>query len=419
MGDEPAVDRNGELPAAAGGTPAKTVPYGREPKYRMESELQHLREALEQDTLFYAHGEKVSRLEREFAKMHGVRFAVACSSGTAAVHAAMIATGLSPGDEVITAPITDMGALIPILFQGGVPVFADVDPRSYTLSSEAVEQAITSRTRAVLAVHLVGNACDMHALRGICDRNGLVLIEDCAQAWGCMYDGKPVGAWGRVGCFSLNEFKHISCGEGGLCATDDAETARRLRLATDKGYERDAAATERAPRFLATNSRMTELQAAVALVQLEKLEGQISRRRRWCMGLSEKLQSTEGITIPATVPKCDPSWWFYILRVVPEVLGAGAGAFADALQQEGLAAAQDYVRQCVYEYPVFTGHSAFSRGTHPYTARDYGKGLCPTAEAVLDTAVALPINAGYTERDLDETALGIRKVAKWLRDKSQ
>src|SRR5439155_23388633 len=127
----------------------------------------------------------------------------------------------------ITAPITDLGTLIPILFQGAIPVFADLEPTTYTLSPKSVEAAVTPQTKAVLAVHLGGNACDLDALGAICDRHGLALIEDCAQALGCEYGGRPIGAIGRVGCFSLNEYKHISCGDGGIVITDDEDLAVR------------------------------------------------------------------------------------------------------------------------------------------------------------------------------------------------
>ena len=203
-----------ELPAIAGGTPAKQTPYGSERRYG-EEELGELEEALNQGTLFYAQGKKVHQLETEFAAKNGVAFAVATSSGTATLHAALIAAGISPGDEVIVSPITDMGSVVPILYQGAVPVFADLHPHTYTLDPAAVEAAITPQTRAVLAVHLAGNACAMDELTAIARRHDLAVIEDCAQAFGATYRGQPIGAIGVIGCFSYNEFKHISCGDGG------------------------------------------------------------------------------------------------------------------------------------------------------------------------------------------------------------
>lgn len=404
---------NADAPAIAGGEPAKRTPYGREKRYGQE-ELRELEEALDQGTLFYAQGKKVRKLEEAFASQNGVRFAIACSSGTAAIHSALIAIGLSPGDEVITSPITDIGTVVPILYQGGVPVFADLEPDSHTLSPESVRVAITPRTRAVLAVHLWGNACNLTALREICDERGLILIEDCAQALGSVYNGRPIGTIAPIGCFSLNEYKHIACGDGGIVLTDDAETAARLRLATDKCYNRQADAVSRMPVFLANNYRMTELQAAVAVAQLPKLESIVARRRAWCGALSERLQTVPGISLPRPTDGCNPSWLFYMLRVVPEELNADADQFAEALRAEGLPAGAHYIGRCLYEYPIFAQRSAFACGEHPFAQGRYEQGLCPEAEAILQTCVMLTINEAYTQADLDETAQAINRAARWF-----
>lgn len=405
----PEVDR----PAIEGGPPAKTVPYTRAERYG-EPELAHLREALEQGTLFYAQGAKVRGFEEAFAQANSVPHAVACSSGTAAIHAALIALGISPGDEVITSPITDMGTVIPILFQGAVPVFADLDPGTYNLDPDAVEAAITERTRAVIAVHLAGNACNLNALRQICGRRGIALVEDCAQALGCHYNGEPIGTFGEIGCFSLNEFKHISCGDGGIAVTRDSSLARRLRLATDKAYNRSPEAAERNPAFLAGNYRMTELQGAVALAQMERLPGIVARRRAWCTRLTEQLAALPGLRLPAPTPGCEPSWWFYMLRVLPEALGADAEEFAAALRAEGLPASSHYIGVPVYLYPLFTEKRATPRGTHAYYERDYRKGLCPVSEQILETCVVLAINEGYTDADLQETVAGFHRVCNYF-----
>jgi dTDP-4-amino-4,6-dideoxygalactose transaminase len=403
-----------DFPAIAGGTPVKTTPYGKERRYG-EEVLQELREALDQGTLFYAHGRKVRQLEEAFALHVGARFAIACSSGTAGIHAALIAGGISPGDEVITAPITDMGTVIPILYQGAVPIFADLDPQTITLSPESVEAAITPRTKAVLAVHLWGNACDLDRLRELCDRHNLLLIEDCAQALGSSYKGCTVGTRGAIGCFSLNEFKHISCGDGGIVVTDDPELATRLRLATDKAYSRDPNVTVRLPAFLAGNYRITELQGAVALAQLRKLDSIVERRQNWCRELNRRLRGLPGLILPTATQGCDPSWWFYPMQVVPDELGADADTFAAAVKAEGVPVGAHYIGVCVYEYPVFTQHSAFERGEHPYVRQEYRKGLCPNAERILRDLVILSVNEAYTKEDLDQTELAIRRVQGWFR----
>jgi perosamine synthetase len=411
-----ALDR----PAVAGGEKAKQTPYGSATRYG-EEEMNELREALEQNTLFYTQGRKVTQLETEFAANIGVRFAIACSSGTAAIHAACIALDISPGDEVIVSPITDMGTLVPILYQGAIPVFADLTPHGYTLDTASVEALITARTRAVIAVHLGGNACDLAALRALCDSQHLALIEDCAQALGCQYlntrtpehPTRPVGAFGQVGCFSLNEFKHISCGDGGIIVTDDADLAHRLRLGTDKCYDRRPGVVDRQPSFLANNYRMTELQAAVGRAQLRKLDDIVERRRHWCNALATQLGGTPGLALPQPTPGCTPSWWFYMFRVAPE-LRANADTFAAALQAEGVRCGAHYIGSPVYRYPIFRDHSAFARGGHPYEARDYTREWCPVAEAILDTCVMITVNEAFTETDVREVAHAVRRAAAWF-----
>jgi dTDP-4-amino-4,6-dideoxygalactose transaminase len=323
---------------------------------------------------------------------------------------------------VIVTPITDMGSIIPILFQGAVPVFADLDPHTYNLSPQSVRERITPKTKAILAVHLAGNACDLTALKAIAEEHKLLLIEDCAQAFGCEYDGKPVGTFGRAGCFSFNEYKHISCGDGGILITDDDALAKRLRLATDKCVGRSGAPKDRQPTFLANNYRMTELQGAVALAQLDKLTGVVERRRSWCSRLQDGLKDLgPGVSLPAVTPKCSPSWWFYMVRVDPPQLGGkDADAFVAAMKAEGIPMGAHYIGAPIYEFPLFTNHSAFDHGTpHPYATFDYKPGLCPVAEAILKTCVMLTINEGFTDDDLDATVKAFRRVVPWMRGKEK
>ncbi|MFT3789314.1 MAG: DegT/DnrJ/EryC1/StrS family aminotransferase [Tepidisphaeraceae bacterium] len=256
------ADESGK-PAIAGGTPAKSTPFTREKRYGPD-ELRELAEALDQGSLFFIHGQKVRSLETEYAAVCNAKHGIATSSGTASVHAALMAVGVSPGDEVIVPPITDMGSIAPILWQGAIPVFADLDPHTYNLDPTSIAKNLSSKTRAVLLVHLAGNACDMHAIADVLKGRDVALIEDCAQAHGTRYDDKPVGTFGVAGCFSFNEFKHLSCGDGGVVVTNDDAMAARLRLAVDKCYNRDAKALVRSPTFLGNNYRMTELQGAVA-----------------------------------------------------------------------------------------------------------------------------------------------------------
>ena len=405
-----------DVPAIAGGKPIKTTPFTKLPRYG-EEELTELREAIAQQNLFYAGGKKVKELEKQFATLRGATHAVACSSGTAAIHSATMAVGISPDDEVIVPCITDMGTILPVMWQGAVPVFADLDPKTYNLDPKAVEAAITDKTKAIIAVHLAGNPCDLTALKQIADKHKLILIEDCAQAHGCHYNEKPVGIVGQIGCYSFNEFKHIACGDGGIAITSDDKLAQRLRLATDKCYDRSAGVAQRQGPFMANNYRMTELQGAVALAQVRKLDSIISRRQSWCGRLTKRLANLPGLQLPAVQERGSHSYWFYMMRVDPQVLGAKADDFAKAISKEGVPCSAHYIGQPIYKYPLFVNHSAFSRGEHHYSRVDYTKVKNATAEAILETCVILPVNESYSDADLEDTVKAFERVVTYFQAK--
>ncbi len=368
-----------EKPAIAGGVPAKQTQWGSEPRFG-EEELQQLKEALDQGTLFYALGKKVRQLERDFAEKSSVGFAVACTSGTAAIHAAMIALGISPGDEVIVTSVTDMGSLIPILYQGGVPVFADLHPYSYEMLPEAVEAAITPQTRAVLAVHLWGNACDLNALQQVCARRNLALVEDCAQALGCRYDGKPIGTIGRIGCFSLNEYKHINCGDGGLVITDDPDLAHRLRLATDKCYDRGAGPHAGAilslwqlsyDRVAGSRGRCSTAEAGQHCGAPAHLVLGTQRAAPGAGGAHASRGDAGLRALLVVLSHADG----------PGSVGSGPADVRTGAPRRGADRRRRIPRAPVYEYPIFTDHSVFARGSHPYERRQYAPGALPNHRA--------------------------------------
>ncbi len=201
------------------------------------SELKLVREALLSQNLFSMDGYMVSGFEKEFAEAYGAAYAVASTSGTAAIHTALGALDLNAGDEVITAPITDLGTIIPILYQNCIPVFADIDA-TYQMDSADVEKKITSRTKAIIAVHLFGNTCDMDAMAAVAKRHGIPLIEDCSQTHMTEYKGKFVGTIGDIGCFSFQQSKHMTTGDGGMTITSNKKYFDRMKLFVDKGYAR-------------------------------------------------------------------------------------------------------------------------------------------------------------------------------------
>jgi len=250
--------------AIHGGVPVITPDLVPEMQRRWgEPELESLRQAVEQPTLFYFNNKSTGRMLEKFRSMYPLEHVMPCSSGTASIHIALCAAGIAPGDEVITTPITDMGTVVGILLQQAVPVFADLGAHTYNLDPKDVEAKITSRTKAILAVHLCGNPCDMDALQKLATKHRLVLIEDCAQAWGARFRGRPVGTVGDIGCYSLNDFKHISCGDGGIVGSNNPKFGNLLQPFGDKGYDR--VNQVRSSELLATCYRMSELQSAFAV----------------------------------------------------------------------------------------------------------------------------------------------------------
>ena len=405
--------------AVHGGTPTKTVPYGTGKRFGAE-ELEQLRQALEQNTLFYWAGTKVKEFNHRFATRYGMPHCVAASSGTAAIHVALATAGVTVGDEVITTPITDMGSLIGILYQNAVPVFADLDPRTYNLDPQAVERAITPRTKAILVVHLAGNPADMDGILAVARRHGLKVVEDCAQSYLCEYKGKLAGTIGDLGCFSLNDFKHISAGDGGMVLLrDEAQYRTALRFA-DKNYDRlanDPAGLRRIP-YLAPNYRMTELQGAVAIAQLNRLDEICRKRTAYGDALTAGIADLPGILTPRVLDGCRSTYWFYMLRLDERAAKASRNDFAAALKAEGVPCKAGYIPTCVYEYDLFQNLQAHPGSHWPFdvqgrSAPQYGKGLCPVAEEILRTAIAIPVNEFYTTQDLQETIGAFRKVSAW------
>jgi dTDP-4-amino-4,6-dideoxygalactose transaminase len=234
-----------------------------------ETERERLQSMLGQESLLYWNGPQTTALIERVRSITTLKHVMTCSSGTAALHIAVNAAGIGPGDEVITSPITDIGTVIGVIYQQGVPVFADLGASTYNLDPASVEKLITPKTKAIIAVHLTGNPCDMLALKVIADKHNLVLIEDCAQAWGANYRGQPIGTVGHIACWSLQDSKHVTCGDGGIVASNDDRFGPLLQPLGDKGTNRSKPAPSE---LFATNYRMSEPQAAVAAAQLDRLE---------------------------------------------------------------------------------------------------------------------------------------------------
>jgi dTDP-4-amino-4,6-dideoxygalactose transaminase len=378
-----------------------------------EPERERLNAMLGQDSLLYWKGPQTTLLLERFRKVCPVKYAMSCSSGTAALHIAVAAAGIGPGDEVITSPITDIGTVIGVIYQQGVPVFADLGASTYNLDVADVERRITPRTKAIIAVHLCGNPCDLHALKTLADKHRLVLIEDAAQAWGAKYRGQPIGTIGHITCFSLQNSKHITCGDGGVVGSNDERFGPLLQKFGDKGFDRVKGGMFE---LFATNYRMSEPQAAVAAAQLERLESIVSKRARLGNLLTEKLNGLSGVLPHEVHPEDRCGYWFYFFRLKPGSFKCDRAEFVKALTAEGAPASAGYIPVPLHRNPVFLQHGFFA-GRWPVrefglTKMDYAKHQTPEAEAILQTGIRITIHEAMTEEYITSVAGAIRKVAR-------
>jgi dTDP-4-amino-4,6-dideoxygalactose transaminase len=374
-------------------------------------EEKQLEAMLQQNSLFYWKGPQTELLTQRFREVCPLKYVQTCSSGTAAIHIAVAAAGIGLGDEVITSPITDIGTVIGVLYQQAVPVFADLGAGTYNLDVADVQRRITPRTKAIIAVHLTGNPCDLDALKALADRHKLILIEDCAQAWGAQYRGRPIGTIGHFGCFSLQNSKHITCGDGGVVGSSDERFGPLLQKFGDKGGNRvkwggfDA---------FATNYRMSEPQAAVAAAQLTRLEEIVAKRARLGSLLTERIADLPGIIPHDVHPEDRAVYWFYMFRMRPDAFRCGRSEFVRALLAEGASVRGGYIKVPLYREPVFQNH-AFFAGRWPVkemglTTMDFTKHQCPEAEETLVTNIRVPIYEYMTEQYILGVASAIRKV---------
>lgn len=374
-------------------------------------EMELLADVIASGTLNSTKGTAVSAFERALAKMLGVKHVVACASGSAAVHCAIAALDPEPGDEIITTAITDMGALAPILYQGAIPVFADVDPLTCNVTAATVAARITPRTRAIVATHLFGNPCEIAELRALADEHKIMLIEDCAQSYLATVDGKKVGTWGDIACFSLQQGKHITTGEGGFVATNDVALARRMFLFVNKAWGYGDAQPDHY--FLALNYRITELQGAVGLAQLPKLQDCVDNRASLAQALTEQIGDIPGITTPAIAANATHVYWKYIVMVDPAVIPGGAVAVGAKLREHGIASAPRYIQKPAFQCAVFRDRVTFGKSEWPFTladrsAVDYDPARFPGTFRALEHVLVLPWNERYTDDHVAYIATALR-----------
>jgi len=399
--------------AIEGGQPYRKEPFPARAPFG-EEEIALVAEAIRSQNLFAPSGDKVKALEEAFAELYGTKYAIASASGTSAIHTAIAAINPNPGDEIITAPITDAGSIAPILFQGCIPVFADVD-ETYNMDPADVERKITDRTAAILLVHLFGNAARVDAIQEIARRHGIPLIEDCSQAHVIKYKGRYLGTWGDIGTFSFQQSKHMTTGDGGMTITNREDLAERMTRFRDKGWVRKPGSRHYV--LLGLNYRMTELQGAVGLAQIKKVRDVVERRMRLGHYLTEMISDIEGITPAPVTEGSEHGYWLYALRVDAWPVER----FAAALSREGVGVGVGYTGEPIYLcMEPLTKRQTFGNTAYPldgaYGGRviEYTRGLCPRAEDVLDHMITIGIHEHYTEKDIEDVAGAIRKVAELL-----
>jgi dTDP-4-amino-4,6-dideoxygalactose transaminase len=383
-----------------------------------DEEIAAVSEAIRSGVLTSTKGTFVSELEKRFAAMVGAKHALACTSGTSAIHVAIGAIDPEPGDEIVTTAITDMGALTPIVYQGAIPVFCDVDPVTCNVTAAAIEPCLSDRTRAIVVTHLFGNPCEMGPIMELANARGIPVIEDCAQAFLAECDGKYVGRHGAIGCFSLQQGKHITTGEGGILVTDDDDLARRAFLHVNKAWGYGDEKPDHY--FLALNYRMNELTGAVALAQLPKLKGVVEARVATAKMLTERLKGVAGVGTPRVAPGAVHTYWKYCLTVDGNVVEGGSPGLGAQLREKGIACAPRYVVKPAFRCQVFAEQRTFGDSRWPFTmarpeAVDYSEARFRGTFAGLRDVLVLPWNEKYGREHVEYIADAVVGAAADLR----
>ena len=395
-----------EKPAIAGGTPVRNTKLFYGHQYIDEADVKAVTEVLTSDYLTC--GPKVTELENRLCELTGAKYAVACSNGTAALHIAAMAAGLQEGDELITTPITFAASANCALYCGAKPVFADINPNTYNIDPKSVQEKITEKTKAVVAVDFTGQAVELEPLLAMCHEKGIVLIEDGAHSIGTKYKGKMVGSIADMTTFSFHPVKTVTGGEGGAVLTNSDELYEKLVLYRTHGITREANLREREPHGpwyyeqvdLGYNYRLTDIQCALILSQLDKLELFQARRKEIVERYNQAFMEVPELFVQQEIPESDTTRHLYILRIRPEKLTIDRKGFFEALGAENICCNVHYI-------PVYY---------HPYYEKlGYKKGICPNAEKLYDEILSLPLYYSLTDQDVEDVICAVKKIAAFYR----
>jgi perosamine synthetase len=390
----------GKNPASKQRTAQSLIPYGRQ--WIDEEDIQAVVEVLRSDWL--TTGPKVEEFEEAFAQYVGAKFAVAVSSGTAALHAAMHTLNIRPGDEVIVPPMTFAATANSVVYHGGTPVFADVDPATLLIDPEQVEKKISPRTKAIVGVDYAGQPCNWDALGVIARNRSIMLVADSCHALGAAYKGKKVGSLADLTVFSFHPVKHITTGEGGMITTEDPEFATRLRAFRNHGINSDHRQREKKGSWyyemidLGFNYRLTEFQSALGLTQLRKLPEWLARRRAIARCYDSALAELPHLESLAVQRDVRHAYHLYVVKIDPDGLGKSRADLFRELRLEGIGVNVHYI-------PVHL---------HPYYRRTFntGPGLCPKAESAYGRILSLPVFPKMERQDVNRVIWALTKITK-------
>ena len=395
-----------EKPAIAGGTPVRDTKLFYGHQYIDEADVKAVTEVLTSDYLTC--GPKVTELERKLCELTGAKYAVVCSNGTAALHIAAMAAGVSKGDELITTPITFAASANCGLYCGAKPVFADINPATYNIDPKSVQEKITDKTKAVVAVDFTGQAVELDELLSMCHEKGITLIEDGAHSIGTKYKGKMVGSIADMTTFSFHPVKTVTGGEGGAVLTNSDELYEKLVLYRAHGITREAKLLENeshGPWYyeqidLGYNYRLTDIQCALILSQLDKLEMFGARRKEIVEKYNHAFSEMPELFVQQEIPESDTTRHLYILRIRPEKLSIDRKGFFEALGAENICCNVHYI-------PVYY---------HPYYEKlGYKKGICPNAEKLYDEIISLPLYYSLTDQDVEDVICAVKKIVEYYR----
>jgi perosamine synthetase len=394
-----------KIPAILGGDPVRKtwIPYGRQ--YIDEADIQAVSEVLRSE--FLTTGPMVEKFENKLCEITNTKYSVVVSSGTAGLHAACHAAGISKGDEVIISAVTFASTANAVLFCGGTPVFADIDEFNWNIDPLEIEKKITKRTKAIIAVDLTGQSVKIDEIRAICSRHNLTFIQDSSHALGTKYKGQQIGSLADMTVFSFHPVKTITTGEGGAIMTNSVDLYQKLKLFRTHGITRDPHLLSR-KRYdgyneqidLGYNYRLTDFQAALGLSQLDKLDLFVDRRKEIVEMYNKAFANVPGIILQQEISESDTSKHIYPIRIDLKILGISRDDFYQAINKENIGLQVHYMP--VYKHPYYQNNG-------------YKSVSCPKAEALYESMLSIPIFYSMTNEDVYDVVKTIIKITDYYK----